>query len=110
MRNTRDATILDTAALLAPALHGNPLGPPAHRPAVDPAVTGMWQSTDGTVRLTLEPDGTYRGTVAGRSRAARGTYRVDGPSVLLRDDSGLRTPVTRLGDTLAMAGYDLHRA
>ena len=103
----RTAIILDAAALLARALRGAPPAPP---PAVDAVLTGMWHSVDGTVRLKLEPDGTYCGSVAGRARAARGTYRVDGPSVLLRDDSGLRTPVTRLGDTLAMAGYDLHRA
>lgn len=83
------------------------LAPPQ---AADPALTGRWHSADGTVRLQLEPDGTYRGSVAGRSRTARGTYLVDGPSVVLYDDSGLHTPVTRLGDTLAMAGYDLHRA
>lgn len=100
-----DTTIFDAAAR-----HGTALDTPAQPRAADPALTGRWHSADGTVRLELEPDGTYRGTVAGRSRAARGTYRVDGPSVLLHDDSGLSTPVTRLGDTLAMAGYDLHRA
>ena len=83
------------------------LAPPQ---ATDPALTGRWHSADDTVRLQLEPDGTYRGSVAGRSRTAHGTYLVDGPSIVLYDDSGLHIPVTRLGDTLVMAGYDLHRA
>jgi len=104
-----DTTVLDAAALLAIALGGAALEVPPQPPTTDPALAGVWRSADGTVRLRLEPDGTYEGSVAGRSRAARGTYRVDGASLLLRDDSGLRTPVNRLGDTLEMAGYDLHR-
>ena len=105
-----DTTILDATTLLALALGGATLDPQRRPVAAGPDLAGVWHSPDGTVRLRLAHDGTYEGSVAGRSRAARGTYRVDGPSVLLRDDSGLRTPVTRLGDTLAMAGYDLHRA
>jgi hypothetical protein len=105
-----DTTILDAASLLALALGGAALdaGPPPV--AADPAVTGEWLSADGTVRLRLESDGRYESRVAGRDRAARGTYRVDGTAVLLHDDSGLRITVTRLGDALEMAGYDLRRA
>ncbi len=105
-----DTTILDAAALLALALCGAALEARSQPGAPDPALAGLWRSADGTVRLRLERDGTYEGSVAGRSRAARGTYRVDGTSVLLRDDSGLRTAVDRRGDTLEMAGYDLRRA
>ena len=105
-----DTTILDAAALLALALGGARLDARRQPSPADPTLTGSWASADGTVRLRLEPDGRYEGSVAGRSRAVRGTYHVDGTSVLLRDDSGLRTPVTRLGDALEMAGYDLRRA
>ncbi len=105
-----DTTILDAAALLALALGGGPALDVLPGPvAADPALAGIWHSADGTVRLRLERDGTYEGSVAGRCRAARGTYRADGVSLLLRDESGLRTPVTRSGDTLEMAGYALHR-
>lgn len=104
-----DATILDATALLTLALRGAALDTPSRPVAADPALAGTWRSADGVVRLRLDPDGTYEGSVAGRARAARGTYRVDGPSVLLHDHCGLRTPATHLGDTLAMAGYDLHR-
>ena len=104
-----DTTILDAAALLALALGGAALDVCPQPVAPDPALAGLWRSADGTVRLRLERDGTYQGSVAGRHRTARGTYRADGPELLLRDDTGLRTTVTRLDDRLEMAGYDLHR-
>lgn len=105
-----DTTILDAAVLLALAFGGATLDVRPPPVATDPAVAGLWRSPDGTIRLRLERDGTYEGAVAGRDRAARGTYRVNGAALLLLDDSGLRTPVTRLGDTLEMAGHDLRRA
>ena len=104
-----DATILDAAALLALALGGATLDVHPQPAATDPALAGTWRSADDTVRLRLAQDGTYEGSVAGRARAARGTYRADADSLLLRDDSGLRTPVGRRGDILQMAGYDLRR-
>lgn len=105
-----DTTILDAAALLALALGGAALDVRRQPVATDAGVAGVWHSTDGTILLRLERDGTYEGAVAGRDRAPRGTYRVDGVALLLQDDSGLRTPVTRVGDALEMAGYDLRRS
>ena len=83
----QDATVLDSAALLAIAMGGaDDVGtrPPAHRPTVvtGAAVVGAWRSPDGMVQLRLHRDGTYDGAIAGRRREARGTYHLDGSSVL----------------------------
>ncbi|MEV6306170.1 Atu4866 domain-containing protein [Actinoplanes sp. NPDC051861] len=110
--NVLDTTVLDAASLLAIAMGGaTDVGtcPVTGRPRVvtDAAVVGAWRSADGVVRLQLRRDGTYAGEVAGRRRQARGTYRVDGGSVLLHDDSGLNTPVTVHDGELEMAGHRL---
>jgi hypothetical protein len=107
-----DTTVLGAASLLAIALGGDPVtGPGAAgrfpaRPATGPPV-GRWRSADGTVCLHLRTDGTYAGRVAGRRQPAQGTYDLHGAALTLRDDSGLRTPVTLHGDTLEMAGHRL---
>ncbi|MEU4423672.1 Atu4866 domain-containing protein [Actinoplanes sp. NPDC024001] len=109
----REATVLDATALLAIAMGGaaDPGARPlSKRPKVvtGAAVTGAWRSPDGVVRLQLRTDGTYAGEVAGRRRPARGTYQIDGASVLLHDDdSGLNTPVTVHEGELEMAGHRL---
>lgn len=107
-----DTTVLDAAALLAIAMGGAAdvvTCPVTGRPATvtDEAVIGGWRSADGMVRLQLRTDGTYAGAVAGRRRQARGTYQIDGVSVLLRDDSGLNTPITVHDGELEMAGHRL---
>jgi len=114
-----DTTILGAATLLALAM-GNGSGPTEFEFAPPPAAAtadadaaryaGVWLSADGTVRLALQTDGTYERSVAGRKRAARGTYRVAGTEVLLRDDNGLRTTAAVSGDALDMAGHQLHRS
>src|SRR4051812_35729492 len=88
-----DFTVLDAASLLAIAMSGGPAGAPAGPPAPvrRTAPVGAWRSPDGTVRLNLRTDGTYAGKVAGRRRPAHGTYHLDGSTVTLQDDSGLRT-------------------
>lgn len=110
-----DTTVLGTSALLALVLRGDgpvPAGPlePAPARSAAAAPVGRWRSADGVVRLTVRTDGTYAGTVAGRKRAAHGTYRLDGTTMLLRDDCGLGTPVTVHDGTLEMAGHRLGRA
>ena len=62
------------------------------------------------MRLTIKTDGTYAGEVAGRKRAAHGTYRVEGSTMTLNDDTGLRTPVILFDGELEMAGHRLGRA
>jgi hypothetical protein len=86
--------------------------PPGHQPATVAGKTlvGRWRSADGAVRLEIKTDGTYAGAVAGRKRAAHGTYRVDGTTMILRDDTGLPIPVTLYADELDMAGHRLARA
>ena len=111
-RTVLDATVLDAAALLAIAMGGASdvvTCPVTGRPATvtDEALIGAWRSHDGAVRLQLRLAGTYAGTVAGRRRRARGTYQIDGGAVLLRDDSGLSTPITVLDGELEMAGHRL---
>jgi hypothetical protein len=108
-------TVLGTSSLLALVMGGDSFpvtAPPGHRPAAvaDRAPVGQWRSADGVVRLEIKTDGTYAGAVAGRKRAARGTYRVDGTTMTLRDDTGLRTPVTLYDGELEMAGHRLGRA
>lgn len=110
-----DTTVLGTSSLLALALGAGSPGaaaPPGHRPAqvATKALVGRWRTADGAVRLEIRTDGTYAGAVAGRKRAAHGTYRVDGATMTLADDSGLRTPVTLYDDALEMAGHRLGRA
>ncbi|KUL32352.1 Atu4866 domain-containing protein [Actinoplanes awajinensis] len=112
-----DTTVLDATALLAIAMGRTPdtgLGQVLKRPQVvtGAAVVGAWRSPDGTVQLQLRTDGTYAGEVAGRRKRPSGTYRLDGDSLLLHDDtSGLRTPVTVLHQgELEMAGHRLHPA
>jgi hypothetical protein len=115
MRTPRvDATIFGTASLLALPLGGAaPERLTARVPvaSVDAAaLVGSWLSPDRTVRLQLGADGSYRGSVEGRHRPATGTYRPEGAGLVLRDDSGLRTPVTVAGHRLEMAGHQLFKA
>ncbi|SDT72073.1 Atu4866 domain-containing protein [Actinoplanes derwentensis] len=108
-----DFTVLDAASLLAIAMGGTAYNGPAaiqSQVAINTPVVGAWRSPDGTVRLRLHTDGTFAGEVAGRRRSARGTYDVDGESVVLRDDSGLQTPVHVYDGELEMAGHRLRPA
>ncbi|MEV4344306.1 Atu4866 domain-containing protein [Actinoplanes sp. NPDC049596] len=107
-----DLTVLDTAALLAIAMRGLQAGDGSLGVAPVKVTTpvGSWLSADGTVRLEIRTDGTYAGSVAGRKQPARGTYRLDGATMTLRDESGLRTPVTVGPGVLEMAGHRLGRA
>lgn len=105
-----DFTVLDAASLLAIAMGGTACQSPAavHAPSVTTtSLVGTWRSTDGQVRLRLHTDGTFAGAVAGRRRPARGTYDVDGVSVVLRDDCGLHTSVHVHHGELEMAGHRL---
>lgn len=115
MRTTNvDTTIMGAPSLLTLALGGvapERLAPP--RPAVTGGaedLAGMWLSADKAVRLRLGADWSYLGRVQGRRRAAKGTYRPEGAGLLLRDETGLRTPVTVAEDMLEMAGHHLFRA
>jgi hypothetical protein len=113
MRTPRfDATILGPESLLALALSaGTPFDAAPPEPGeADEALVGVWLSADEMVRLAIGNDGTFERSIVGRDRASHGTYRLDGPFVLLRDDSGLRTPVTVGEGVLEMAGHDLFRA
>ena len=106
-----DTTVLGAASLLALALGSDvPAAPGARRP-VQPSGTrrpvGVWRTADGAVSLDIKTDGTYAGKVAGRRRAAQGTYDVDDTGMTLRDDSGLRTPVALHDGVLEMAGHRL---
>jgi putative ligand-binding protein with streptavidin-like fold len=74
------------------------------------APVGQWRSADGTVRLDIHTDGTYDGRVAGRKRRAHGTYRIDGGTMTLSDDSGILTPVALREGELEMAGHRLEPA
>jgi Agrobacterium tumefaciens protein Atu4866 len=110
-----DTTVLGTSSLLALAMGraaSETTAPAGHQPTVlaSNAVVGRWRSADGVVRLEIKTDGTYAGAVAGRKRAPHGTYRVEGTTLTLRDDTGLRTPVTLYEDGLEMAGRRLGRA
>jgi hypothetical protein len=104
-------TIFGTASLLALALSGtDTLEVTLAHPATPPAgFVGFWQNADGSVRLCLGEDGSYEGRVAGRRRSAKGTYHPSGAGVVLRDESGLRTPVTLATDGLEMAGHQLFK-
>ena len=110
-----DATVLDAAAILALTMGGRAAGPagsagPAPARITTSAPVGAWLSSDGTVRLDIRTDGTYDGQVAGRRRRARGTYRLEGSTLTLNDDSGLDTAVTVRESVLEMAGHRLGRA
>lgn len=110
-----DFTVLDASSVLAIALGGAASsyarpGPGGPRVMTSAAVVGAWRSPDGVVKLQLRQDGTYAGEVAGRRKPARGTYLVEGASVLLRDDSGLRTDVQVRDGELEMAGHRLRPA
>ncbi|MEU8232494.1 Atu4866 domain-containing protein [Actinoplanes sp. NPDC048967] len=115
MRTSRvDTTIFGATSLLTLALGGvapEQITVPAPVASEDAeAVAGLWLSADKTVRLRLDADWSYLGRVAGRHRAAKGTYRPEGTGLVLRDDTGLRTPVTIADDVLEMAGHHLFRA
>jgi hypothetical protein len=115
--------VLDAACLLAIAVGGRApyardfdqaLRDEGQRHAVpdggvDAGLAGRWRSADGAVELRIEPDGSYRRRVAGRARTAHGTCHGAGSALLLCDETGLRTPVTYLGDVLQMAGHELYR-
>lgn len=108
-----DATIFGAASLLTLALGGvaaeQLAGPVPVGSGQEAALVGIWLSADNTVRLQLGADWSYRGRVEGRQRAAKGTYRPEGPGLVLRDETGLRTPVTVADDSLEMAGHHLFR-
>jgi hypothetical protein len=116
MRTHRvDATILPAEQLLALALGGTPAEqfsartvPPATGEQAR-ALAGTWHNADSTVRLHLAEDWSYAGSVSGRDRCAKGTYQADGTGLLLRDETGLRTPVTVFEHGLEMAGHHLFR-
>ncbi|WP_199516965.1 hypothetical protein [Nucisporomicrobium flavum] len=114
MRDIRvDTTIFGTASLLALALGGaeDALRPEPERPDGPPeGFTGLWRNADGTVRLCLAADWSYEGSVAGRRRSAKGTYRREGSLLELSDESGLRTPVVVAEYGLEMAGHQLYKA
>jgi Agrobacterium tumefaciens protein Atu4866 len=115
-----DATILGAATVLALALGSSGGEAEATQrfetvpaPAVATsqqgaeAYVGVWMSADDTVRLDISADGTYARTVTGRKQAARGLYQLDGTTLRLRDESGVRTTVTTVPGGLEMAGYVL---
>ncbi|WP_127500041.1 Atu4866 domain-containing protein [Actinoplanes solisilvae] len=106
-----DTTVLDAAALFALVVGrgSTPVGSGAGLPPriTAAAPVGAWHSAGGTVHLDIKTDGTYAGRVAGRKRRARGTYSVEGGVLALRDESGLRTPVTVGDGVLEMAGFVL---
>jgi hypothetical protein len=108
-----DATIFGTASLLTLALGGvapERLGAPEPVGGEEEtAMAGLWLSADHTVRLELGTDWSYESRVQGRRRAAKGTYRPAGPGLVLRDETGLRTPVTVAENGLEMAGHLLSR-
>jgi hypothetical protein len=111
----RDTIVLGKAPLLALAMGGAsdaPVGIVRRVPSTvaTSALVGLWRSADGEVRLTIRTDGTYAGQVAGRKRPAHGTYRVEGSTMTLNDDTGLRTPVILFDGELEMAGHRLGRA
>ena len=107
-----DTTVLGAASLLALALGTEPAavtGTP--RPASSTRTrrpVGVWRTADGAVCLDIKTDGTYAGKVAGRRRAAHGTYDLDGAGMTLSDVSGLRTPVALHDGALEMAGHRLN--
>ena len=107
-----DTTIFGASALLTLALGGvapERLAVPAPVGTDAAALAGIWLSADSTVKLQLGADWSYLGSVEGRRRAARGTYRPDGAGLVLRDDTGLRTSVTVAEDILEMAGHQLFK-
>ncbi len=115
MRTHRvDTTIFGATSLLALALGGvapgRIAGPAAVAIEEPDALVGIWLSADNTVRLQLAVDWSYRGSIAGRQRVARGTYRPEGAGLVLRDETGLRTPVVVAEEGLEMAGHQLFRA
>jgi hypothetical protein len=100
------------ASLLAVALGRDSVGQAGYSPSRGEisGPVGAWRSADGAVRLDIRTDGTYAGRVAGRKRAAHGTYDLDGVQMTLHDDSGLDTPVALHDGVLEMAGHRLGRA
>jgi hypothetical protein len=113
-----DATILGAASLLALAMGSSSTAslqvgtnaPPAIVTEGVPAsdLVGVWTSADSTVRLTVASDGRFERSIEGRDRVSKGTYRIDGLNLRLRDDSGLLTTVTIYDGVLDMAGHRLH--
>jgi hypothetical protein len=114
MRTQRvETTIFGATSLLTLALGGvapGRLGAPGPVvPGEEAALAGIWLSADRTVRLQLGADWSYRGSVEGRNRIAKGTYLPEGNGLVLCDDTGLRTPVTVAEDCLELAGHRLFR-
>jgi hypothetical protein len=114
MRPSRgETTIFGASSLLTLALGGvapDDLAVPVPAGSGDAAqLVGIWLSADSTVKLRLDPDWSYLGSVEGRRRAAKGTYRAEGSGLVLRDDTGLRTSVTVVEDVLEMAGHQLFK-
>ncbi|AGL14067.1 hypothetical protein [Actinoplanes sp. N902-109] len=113
MRTPIDTTIFGTASLLTLAFGGAPdtVPQPVPRPEGPPdGFVGFWQNTDGSVRLCLAEDWSYEGRVKGRRRAAKGTYHPSADGLVLRDETGLRTPVVVAEHGLEMAGHQLFRS
>jgi hypothetical protein len=116
-----DATILGAASLLALAMGGASAAssdqfvaaaPPAvvSEGVVSADLVGAWLGTDGAVKLELAANGTYKRSLKGHEKVARGTYRIVGLSLQLRDKAGLSTTVKIFEGALELAGHRLHRA
>ena len=108
-----DTTIFGTSALLTLAFGGSatPVQITMPRPEGPPdGHVGFWRNEDGSVRLCLAEDWSFEGHIEGRRRPAKGTYHPYGEGLVLRDESGLRTPITVADDALEMAGHRLVRA
>ncbi|MBF4588232.1 Atu4866 domain-containing protein [Curtobacterium sp. VKM Ac-2887] len=75
----------------------------------DHPYVGLWVTADGRIRQRLLPDGRYVEARDDREAAYTGAYRVEGSTILYRDDTGFSADGEFRDDVLFHAGMVMHR-
>lgn len=86
------------------------LSQPLPQPLQAADISGSWCSEDGSVELSLLPDGHYRQVRRRIGSQYTGRYRTAGSQLLLDDDSGFSVSGELVDGTLVLANDRLRRS
>lgn len=95
----------------SPASPSAPSTPSATRTTATPggtAVTGVWATADGQLRIELQAGGTFVEDLNGS--AYEGRYTVEGSTLTLQTSSGITSTGTISSDRIQISSYELRRA
>jgi hypothetical protein len=108
---TVSALAYDRAGMLVqPRVMGSAARPSQPQPLRVAEIVGSWSSEDGSVELSLLPDGRYHEIRRRIGSQYAGRYRTVGSQLLLDDDSGFSVSGELLDGTLILANDRLRRS